>query len=238
MHRADFLTALTSAAAAIPLPGSITSTPREVAGVVIPDSALALDARAIALESEPIEIYYHSLRTFVFGELLARSRQLDHDVEAAYVAAILHDTGLSPKHMSKENRFEIDGANAAQDLLSRHGVSESRISAVWDAIAFHDSSFAAWKGEISQLVSDGVGLDFGANIEALRRDDVVAVLGALPRTNFIPVFLRAVSEIGRRKPFATGKCFVTDVAYRMVPGFHLANFCDQVKPDPLAAFAI
>jgi hypothetical protein len=29
---------------------------------------------------------------------------------------------------------------------------------------------------------------------------------------------------------------VTDVAVRMVPGFHLENFCDEVKEDPFADY--
>jgi hypothetical protein len=63
-------------------------------------------------------------------------------------------------------------------------------------------------------------------------------LQAAPRTNFINVFLDAVAAIAAHKPEATGGCFVTDVGYRRVPGFHLANFCDAVKDDPFKDYAI
>ena len=236
MHRSDFLNSLWTVAAAVPLRMTVAATPSAVAGVRVPDTALAREARDVAFSSEPVEIYNHSLRTFFFAELIAQSRRVDHDVEAVYVASILHDTGLSPKYMSEHNRFEIDGANVARDVVTRHGVTGARAEAIWDAICFHDSSIAQWKGDIPKLVSDGVGADFGSFLDTLPRDAIVAVLQAAPRTNFVPVFLNAVAEIGRRKPSATGKCFVTDVAYRMVPNFSLPNFCDEVKEDPFAAY--
>jgi hypothetical protein len=87
------------------------------------------------------------------------------------------------------------------------------------------------------LVNAGVSADFGGYLDLMQRGDVVAVLARAPRTRFIPVFLEAVAGVAKRKPHATGNCFVTDVAYRMVPGFHLENFCDAVREDPFAAFS-
>ena len=238
MHRSDFLSAMSAVAAAVPLGLNVAAMPSAVAGIRIPDTALAHDARDVALGGEPVEIYNHSLRTFLFAELIAQARHVDHDVEAVYVASILHDTGLSPKYMSPDNRFEIDGANVSREVLARHSVTGARAETIWNAICFHDSSIAQWKGDVPKLVSDGVGADFGASLDSLHRDAIVAVLQAAPRTNFIPVFLNAVAEIGRRKPSATGKCFVTDVAYRMVPNFSLPNFCDAVKEDPFANYHV
>lgn len=238
MHRSDFLNSMWTVAAAVPLGMNVAATPSTVAGIRIPDTALAHDARDVAASSEPVEIYNHSLRTFLFAELIAQERHVDHDVETVYIASILHDTGLSAKYMSEHNRFEIDGANVSRDVLTRHGVTGTRAETIWNAICFHDSSIAQWKGDVPKLVSDGVGADFGAFLDTLPRDSIVAVLRAAPRTNFIPVFLNAVAEIGRRKPNATGKCFVTDVAYRMVPNFSLPNFCDDVKSDPFAQYHI
>ncbi len=238
MHRSDFLNSMWTVAATVPLGMHVAATPSNVAGVRIPDTALARDAHNVAVRCEPVEIYNHSLRTFFFAELIAQARNVDHDVEAVYVASILHDTGLSPKYMSEHNRFEIDGANVSRETLARHGVTGARAETIWDAICFHDSSIAQWKGDVPKLVSDGVGADFGAFLDTLHHEAIVAVLQAAPRTNFIPVFLSAVAEIGRRKPSATGKCFVTDVAYRMVPNFSLPNFCDEVKDDPFAQYHV
>jgi hypothetical protein len=234
MQRSDFL----SACGAITAATFVAATPGStVAGIAIPDTPLSKEATLAAQSSEPIEIFNHSLRTFLFAELIAKAKNLEHDAELVYVAAILHDTGLSAAHMSATERFEVDGANFARQLLSRHGVTGDRADRVWDAISLHDSGgIARWKQPEVMLVNAGVSADFGSSLQLMQRNDVVAVLTTAPRNGFIPVFLDVVASVARRKPQATGGCFVTDVAYRMVPGFHLEDFCDAVKQDPFAGY--
>jgi hypothetical protein len=206
-------------------------------GVRIPDTALALEATAVARASEPAEIFNHSLRTFLFAELLAQARSVKHDSELVYVASILHDTGLTQKYMSGDQRFEVDGANLSRELLRKHGVNGHAADLVWDAIALHDSGgIARWKQPEVRLVNAGVSADFGGYLSLLKREQITAVLQAAPRTNFIDAFLDAVADVAAKKPEATGNCFVTDVGYRRVPGFHLANFCDEVKDDPFKEY--
>jgi hypothetical protein len=233
MHRSDFLNACAAVAA-----GSLAGAPPPaVAGIGLPDTPLAKEATDTARSSEPIEIFNHSLRAFLFAELIAKAKSVAHDVEAVYVAAILHDTGLTRAYMSQHQRFEVDGANLARQILGRHGVSGSRADLVWDAISLHDAGgIAQWKQPEVMLVNAGVSADFGAYLDLMQRDEVIEVLKGAPRAGFIPVFLGAVAEVAKLKPHATGNCFVTDVAYRMVPGFRLENFCDEVKADPFAAY--
>jgi hypothetical protein len=198
---------------------------------------LAAEATQIARASEAPEIFRHSLRTFLFAELIARARGVDHDPEIVYVASILHDTGLSSAHMSASERFEVDGANVARTLMQKHGADERNIETVWDAIALHDSSgIARWKQTEVKLVNAGVNADFGGYLDEMQRADIAAVLRAVPRTNFTGVFIDAVAAVAARKPEATGNSFVTDVAYRRVPGFHLVNFCDEVRDDPFKGY--
>ena len=147
---------MTVIAATVPLSAGSASTAQSVAVISIPDSPLARDAESAARESLPAEIFNHSLRTFLFAELVSKAHKIDHDVEAVYVASILHDTGLSAAHMSESYRFEVDGANLARDILKKHGVTGQRADVVWDAIALHDSSLARWKGPEVRLVSNGV----------------------------------------------------------------------------------
>lgn len=237
MNRSGFLWGAYGCAASLPASiGAESSQP--VTGVAIPNTALAEEATALARSSEPIEIYYHSLRAFLFAELVAAAKNIEHDREAVYVASILHDAGLAGAHISARERFEVDGANVARSLLTQHGVSRERADLIWDAIALHDNGgIARWKQPEVVLVNAGVAADFGAYLEILDRRQISQVLKAAPRDNFVPVFIAAVAEVARRKPFATGNCFVTDVAYRKVAGFHLDNFCDLVKDDPFASYA-
>jgi hypothetical protein len=234
LQRSDFLNAC-CAIAATALVGE--TPPLAIAGITIPDTPLAKAATSAARSSEPVEIFNHSLRTFLFAELIAKAKAVPHDAEAVYVAAILHDTGLTAAHMSETERFEVDGANLARRVLKRHGVVGARADLVWDAISLHDSGdIARWKPAEVMLVNAGVSADFGSYLNLMQRNDVIAVLTQVPRTGFIRVFLEAVASVAKRKPRATGNCFVTDVAYRMIPGFHLDNFCDEVKEDRFADY--
>jgi hypothetical protein len=212
---------------------------RTIAGIAIPDSALAREATTIARASLPREIYNHCMRTFLFAELLGRSMDVDHDSELLYVGAILHDAGLSPLHMSEKEHFQVDGANLSRDVLKRYGVIGSKADVVWDSIALHDqSAIAEWKAKEVMLVSLGVGADFGGRIDRLARGDVQAVLEAAPRDNFVPAFLAAATAVVAKKPATAAPSWLTDVAVRTVPGFHYENFVDILRAgDPFAAFA-
>ncbi len=227
---------------AVPFPIALASgaqaAPNAIAGVDIPRTALAVEAANISRSALPPAIFNHCVRTFVFAELIARAKGLDHDAELVYVASVLHDTGLSPAHMSEKERFEVDGARVAKALLEKHAVPAARRELVWDAITLHDSGgLARWKAPEVALVNAGVVADFGGSQDVLGRADIVALLQAVPRTGFIAEFLPAVAEVAKRKPNATGNCFVTDVGYRLVPGFQLDNFCDEVKTDPFAGYS-
>jgi len=237
MLRSNFLNGVCTVAAVVPLMGQIPSVPKSIAGIAIPDSAMAKEAASVAA-AEPPAIFNHSLRTFLFAELVARAQRIDHDVEAVYVASILHDTGLVPAFMSETERFEVDGANLSRKLLARFGVLGPRADLVWDAVCLHDQGdIAKWKQPEVMLVSAGVGADFGAHASILNRADIASVLAAAPRAGFIPVFLDTVAAFVKRKPDATGNSWVTDVGYRMVPHFHVDNFVDEVKDDPFAGIA-
>ncbi len=233
MCRSEFLN-VCSAVSAATLVGAAPPVPE----LHIANTPLAAEATLAAKTSEPIEIFNHSLRSFLFAELIAKARGLSHDVEAVYVASILHDTGLTARHMSDSERFEVDGANLARRILERHGIVGGRAELIWDAISLHDQGgIARWKPVEVMLVNAGVSADFGAYLNLLDRSEIIEVLTAAPRNGFIPVFLEAVASVARRKPHATGNCFVTDVGYRMVPGFHLDNFCDEVGSDPFSAYS-
>jgi HD domain len=237
VNRLAFLNVAASGAAAPVVGAAGASAGATVAGVQLPDSPLAREALALAQAAGNDALLNHSLRTFLFAELLARHDALAHDAELVFVASIMHDLGLTSGYVSERNRFEVDGALAARDLMRKHGASDASIDTVWDGITLHDAGgLAKWKRAEVRLVNVGVGADFGGGLDALRREDVVAVLAFAPRDGFIDAFLPAVAAVAAKKPFATGSCFVTDVGNRLVPGFHLANFCDEVKDDPFAAY--
>jgi hypothetical protein len=237
MDRWTFLNSLLAVAAAPPALSPIAAATRQIGGILVPDTLLAKEATAVAKAALPIEIFNHSLRTYLFAELIAKAKKIDHDTEIVYVASILHDTGMSPKYMSARQPFEVDGANVARKLLAKHVVSDARASVAWDAVALHDNGgIAAHKQPEVMLVNAGVGADFGAYLDLMSRRQIVRVLRAAPRTRFIDVFLDATAVVAKRKPESSAHSFVADVGNRRVPGFHLANFCDEVRDNPFAGY--
>ncbi|MFD8719122.1 hypothetical protein ACFV2H_14210 [Streptomyces sp. NPDC059629] len=51
------------------------------------------------------------------GDLKSRARGIDVDPELAYAGTVFHDLGLTRKCGTTEQRFEIDGADAAATFL-------------------------------------------------------------------------------------------------------------------------
>src|SRR6201981_1869946 len=97
---------------------------------------------------------------------------------------MFHDMGLTPKHASARERFEVDSANAARDFLRTHGIVERDIETVWTAIALHTTpGIPQHMHPVIALVTAGVemdvlGLTYGEYTDAER----IAVVRAHPRT--------------------------------------------------------
>jgi len=89
-----------------------------VAGVVIPDSALAREATELVGAATDDLLFNHSRRAYLWGMLHGRRRGLEPDPELLYVAAMFHDLGLTPKYRRTDQRFELDGADAFTCRLS------------------------------------------------------------------------------------------------------------------------
>src|SRR3954454_21885402 len=92
--------------------------------LVIPDSLLAKEAIDILREHSIDLLFNHSLRVYLFAAEQGRQRKLRFDPELLYVAAAFHDLGLIRKFSSPDERFEVDGANAARQFLRAHNIAE------------------------------------------------------------------------------------------------------------------
>jgi len=108
-----------------------------IAGITVPDSAIARAATQLVRDTEDDLLFHHSRRVFFWGALTGERKSLSYDAELLYLGAMFHDMGLTPAYSSPDLRFEVDGANAARDFLQSHGVDESAIEDVWTAIALH-----------------------------------------------------------------------------------------------------
>src|SRR5690606_11927127 len=108
-----------------------------IAGIRVPDSAIARAATELVRDTEDDLLYNHSRRVFFWAAMTGDRRELKYDPELLYLGAMFHDMGLTERHASKDLRFEVDGANAAAGFMKSHGISDRDIEDVWTAIALH-----------------------------------------------------------------------------------------------------
>ena len=87
----------------------------------------------VTRNSEPA-LSNHSIRSFLFARLVANERGLvvgrDYPLEALFCACTLHDIGLTEAG-NRGQRFEVDGADLASELLASHGVATAQIDIAW-----------------------------------------------------------------------------------------------------------
>jgi hypothetical protein len=187
---------------------------RSVAGITIPDTALCKAAVDLLEASSPEFLCTHCLRTYIFGSLAVRG--IGHsivDEEAAFCGAVLHDLGLVPAYLG-ENRFEVDGADAARKFCSKHQVSPERADLVWKAIALHTSTgIASRMADEIALVHLGAGLDlFGFGLDQMPPHVVEDVLDKYPRLNFKAEFRNLLVHHCQRNPAAQVLNWTDDIA--------------------------
>src|SRR5499427_10005553 len=102
--------------------------------LALPDSLLAKEATEILREHSTDLLINHSIRVYLFAAEQGRQQKLRFDPELLYVASAFHDFGLIKKFSSQNERFEVDGANAARRFLTTHNVPEEQVQTAWEAI--------------------------------------------------------------------------------------------------------
>jgi HD domain len=202
--------------------------------LAIPDSTLAKEATDILREHSTDLLFNHSVRVYLFAAEQGRQRHLRFDPEHLYIAAAFHDLGLIRKFSSPDERFEVDGANAARQFLHAHDIAEDQVQAVWEAIALHTTPGIPkyMRPEVALLNSGvlldvlGVGLD---QFPAELREEIVA---RYPRTNFKKGFLQEYFAGFAHKPATTYGTVNAGICERFIPGFKSLNACDLIAASP------
>lgn len=194
------------------------STPIIIGGFSAPDSELARKASALVERVHTKALLHHVHRTWWFAEFLGQQRGMKYDRETVYLAALLHDLGLT-NEFSADQRFEVDGADAASRFLLENGYSKSKTELVWDAIALHSSAgIADRKQPEIALIYLGAHVDvMGLNIEQITPSLIEDTLALYPRIGMKAAFTEAVAEVARKNlllPSAPGS-LTSDVATSM-----------------------
>jgi hypothetical protein len=208
------------------------SMPDIIAGVRIPDSAIARAATQLVRDTEDDLLYNHSRRVFFWGALSGDRRHLKYDPELLYLGAMFHDMGLTEKYASPDLRFEVDGANAARDFMKSYGVAERDIEDVWAAIALHTTpGIPEHMRPTIALVTAGVEMDvLGIAYHDFTHDQRVHVCAHHPREqNFKEGIIDHFAAGIRKKPQTTFGNVKADVLALKDPGhFVRGNFCSII----------
>jgi hypothetical protein len=204
---------------------------KNIAGVEIPDTALAHAAFDHVRGIEPEGLLHHALRVFVFAALTGFREALDFDADLLYVGALFHNVGLNLRYHRSPNRFEIDSANEAREFLRAQGVDEIAATEVWNAIALHTTpGIPDHMSALVTLVSAGVQMDVrGARYYEFTAQQRDAIVQAFPREQgFKTKLIEAYARGMEHRPETTFGTVNADVLDRWDPNYRRLNFCGLV----------
>ena len=203
-----------------------------VEGIRIPDSRLAREITQLVRDTESGLLFHHSSRVYYWGALAGKRRGLKFDRELLYAGAMFHDMGLTPAHSSANERFEVDGANAARDFLRSRGIGQDDIDTVWMAIALHTTpGIPQHMHSVVALVTAGVEMDvLGLTYAEYSDAEREAVVRAHPRTEqFEEHIIQAFYDGIKHKPYTTFGNVKADVLADKDPAFRRSNFCSVIR---------
>jgi hypothetical protein len=201
-------------------------------GIMVPDTKLGRAVTEFVRDTESDLLFNHSSRVYYFGALAGLNRGLKADPELLYTGAMFHDVGLIPKHSTPDERFEVDGANAAKAFLESHGIAEADVATVWAAIALHTTpGIPRHMHPVVALVTAGVEMDvLGLTYRDYPDDMREAIVNAYPRSpTFKEDIIQAFYDGIKHKPDTTFGNVKADVLADKDPHFHRGNFCSVIR---------
>jgi hypothetical protein len=211
------------------------STTQQVAlpeAIEVPQSALTRQITEFIRDTEPELLFNHSSRVYYFAALAGQRRGLKFDRELLYAGAMFHDLGLIPSYSSPNERFEVDGANAARSFLQQYNLPQADIEDVWTAIALHTTpGIPQHMHPVVALVTAGVEMDvLGIDYTAFSDSEREAIVERFPRTpHFKEDILQAFYDGIKHKPDTTFGNVKADVLADKDPAFRRGNFCSVIR---------
>jgi hypothetical protein len=193
---------------------------REIAGVMIPDTALIArameEARAL---SEPY-LFNHAVRSWLFAVQLAELQSVSYDEEVVAVASLLHDLGLT-KAYQRKRRFEVEGADAARALAKAGGMDDRRAQLLWYTVALNATlSISPYAEPEVGICTAGAGADYaGLLYERIPTASAARILDAFPRLEMKRQLKECLCGIAQERPETTYDNFVRDFGERFVEGY-------------------
>ena len=160
-------------------------------------------AAEVAVRYQTQSLLEHCSRVYLWAASLGDQRGLEVDRELLYVAAMLHDLGLSPAFDNVTNCFETAGGDLAWVFAAASGWTEQRRDHARTVIVLHmrEEPPSAAEDPESHLLHLATGFDIsGRNPELWPTELREAVLRMHPRHQLSEEFTRLFADQADRKP--------------------------------------
>jgi hypothetical protein len=195
---------------------------------VFPQTAAAEAALSVATRFYSPALLNHSIRSYLWGAMYGTAHGIVYDDELYYVAALLHDTGLTEAFDSHTLPFEESGGRLAWVFGVAAGWPEKRAARVSEIIVLHmRDDVAAADDPESHVLQVATSWDVaGRRPEEFPPDARAETLARYPRLGFGAEFLAYFEDQASRKPASAAAASVDrDVAGRIA-----ANPLDGQRP--------
>lgn len=169
----------------------------------LPDTRSTRAADALCREAAEPYLANHQLRSYLWASVLGRARGIAVDHEALFIAAALHDLGLTDRFRG-DGCFEVIGGDAAAQFLVGLGWSSDRAEIVRRAIVLHiEPSVPIEAGPVAYVLDLGITLDVsGGRLDEIDPDTRTTIVEAFPRLDF----KRRMTDVLRRDAEAQPEC--------------------------------
>ena len=206
---------------------------RLIAGVSVPDGPLIAAAIEYAQRLSEPYLFNHAMRSWLFAELIGRTKGIEYDHEVVAIGTILHDIGLTAG-VSGPNRCEVNGADAARSFIAGRNLSDRRAQLIWDLVALNSTPSLALHKEPEVAVGTmGIGLDYGGfGLDGLQAADVGRILDAFPRLSMKHRFSETCCRLVVARPETSYDNFLRDFGERFVPGYKSVSTVDLLMNAP------
>jgi hypothetical protein len=201
-------------------------------GITVPDAELGREITELVRDSRPPLLFHHSSGVFHWGALTGARRGMAFDAELLYACAMFYVIGLTRRHGSPHERFEVDGANWARDFLRGSGISQHEFDTVWTAIALHNTpGIPKHMHSVVALATAGVEMVvLGVAYHEFSAAERESVVRAHPRPEHFKDDIIQALYIGiRHKPNTTFGNVKADVPADKVLYFRSVNFCSVIR---------
>lgn len=172
-------------------------------GLGLPDTPSTRAAHGLCREASEPFLANHQLRSYLWASILGGARDIAVDHEALFIAAALHDLGLTDTFRA-DGCFEVIGGDAAAQFLLGQGWPQERAGIVRRAIVLHiEQSVPLELGAVAHVLDLGISVDVsGRRLEEIDPGVRATVLEAFPRLDF----KRLMTDLLRRDAEAQPDC--------------------------------